>query len=358
MPETSNISYMEDKDNIINDKTKKTTNDTTTKKTTNDATTKKTTNDTTTKKTTNDIDTTIDDTTIKKDIIGASKKIDDKKKRKMKIKNLVLSGGGLKGIAFLGAHKALCDLDIFDPKKIAGTSVGALFGLLIILNYRPEELYSFVTTFDYNDVRSFDFMNCLKNWGIDTGDKATKFICHLVKRKVDKFDMTFKELYEFNPIEFTVVATHLNVRHAVYYNYHNYPNESVILTIRKSISLPGIFTPVKCNGQVFVDGGLLDNFPVQIVPDSKETLGIYFSDFDDVLPNIEINKAEDYIINIFWSVLSHNTMEKVKQIKHSHMIHINSCDASTFDFFLDTTKKKKLYDDAYQKLITFFEKKI
>lgn len=282
------------------------------------------------------------------------------KKNKLVIRNLALSGGGLKGVAFLGAVKALQELEIFEPRRIAGTSIGAFYGLLIVLDFNHDELYSFVTNFDYGSIKSYDFINCFKNWGIDTGERVVQFTRHLLKRKLQKFDCTFKELYQYNPIELTITSTHLNSHSVVYYNYKTHPDESVIDAIRQSISIPGLLCPVKKNnGDVFVDGGLLDNFPIQVLPDSNQTLGIYFVDEDNKKnenPRYEINELEGFIGHLFTSVMNYNLKEKIKTIKRAHVIKVCQRDINVFNLYITTEQKVSLYNCGYHDTLEYFRK--
>ncbi len=163
-----------------------------------------------------------------------------------KIKNLVLSGGGFKGFSLIGAYKALQDYQCTDQiERIIGTSIGAFIGLLIVLKYNSDDLYSFITSFNYEKLKNMDFVRFFENWGLESGDKFEKFIQVLVRRKLNLDNTTFIELHKYKPIEFTMTVTHLNQNQVIYYNYKNTPNESIVLSCRKSISLPIAICPIR-----------------------------------------------------------------------------------------------------------------
>lgn len=277
-----------------------------------------------------------------------------------KIKHLCFSGGGLKGLAYIGAYKALQELNLLVPtqlESVTGTSVGAFFGFLLILGYSAEELYSFVTNFRYADVKDVNFLNFFQTWGIESGEKIVKFFQAFMRKKTGQSDLTFSEFYKKYPIKFTIVVTNLRTHTPVYFNHENTPNEYVIWTIRRSMSLPLFFNKI-CDPQTqdcWVDGGLLDNFAIQQCPDTEETLGIY-CEKDGPEDNHSNSTLEDYFSNIFQSVLNLNTKYKLKTIKQAHLVRINIQKeySNAYHTELDEPTKKSFYDAGYQAIVNHF----
>ena len=72
------------------------------------------------------------------------------------IKNLVFSGGGVKGYSFIGCLKALEELNITqDIKAISSTSIGSLFSILFIIGYKSKELEQIFSNIDFNNLQNF-----------------------------------------------------------------------------------------------------------------------------------------------------------------------------------------------------------
>jgi predicted acylesterase/phospholipase RssA len=97
----------------------------------------------------------------------------DKKNNKA-IDTLVFSGGSIKGIAQLGALQCLLENDIIDIDKIkhiAGTSAGAMIGLLLCIGYKPEEVFRFMKLVKLENTRKIDMTNLIKNFGLDNGKR-------------------------------------------------------------------------------------------------------------------------------------------------------------------------------------------
>lgn len=306
-----------------------------------------------------------------------------KKKKIPQVKYLALSGGGVKGFAYIGCFQALKDLGrLQEVEEISGTSIGSVFGFFHILKYTPEELYSFIKKFDYKMIKSLDFMNLFRNWGIETGEKAVRFLQSMVRYKLQRSDFTFQELYEYHPVKFTVVAVHLNTNQAINYNHINTPHHSVIDAIRKSISIPGMFTPVmekpttpasdseckECqlnhpansdcpdekNLDYYVDGALINNFPIDQVTDSENTLGFCF--VSDHVQYTNITCFEHYVQQIFLSCLHQNTIHKVIKYRNrpSHIIVLDS-ETSTLQLNFDYQVKKDLWEGGYKKVIEYYQ---
>lgn len=276
----------------------------------------------------------------------------------MKIKNLVFSGGGLKGLAYLGAYQALKELEIMELQQIAGSSVGAIAGFFFILGYHPEELDGFITSFEFDKLKNFNFLSFFKNWGLESGDKVIRYLSGFLRKKTGKSDITFIDLYQWIPIKFTIVVTHLNRHQTLYLNHQNTPEHSVMSAIRKSISIPLIFQPVIEDGQVYIDGGLLDNFPILQVPDSSETLGLYFSETE---PDHQIAQFESYISHTFSSMFNLNIRKSIAKIEKSHLIFLDPDDCSGVNLYMKPEIRRKLYDNGYNAVKDYFspsEKKI
>lgn len=157
----------------------------------------------------------------------------------------VLSGGGARGFAHLGFLKALNEAGIF-PDVIAGTSAGALAGVLYADGYSPEEILKIT-----NVSSRFDLMRpTLPREGLLQISGIVKILKTHLRAK------TFSEL----KIPLFVAATDINNAKVVYFSEGN-----LIETVIASSSIPVLFPPVKLGKYRFVDGGVLDNLPIRAI---------------------------------------------------------------------------------------------
>ena len=162
---------------------------------------------------------------------------------------LALSGGGARGIAHIGVLKALERANI-QIDYLAGTSMGGLISAVYAAGLTPAEIESIAL--EYRQARKLLKLAdpTIPRQGLFHGKQMHVFFEeHLKNRK-------FSDLR----IPLTLVAVDLNSRKEVHLN-----EGSVADAVRATVSIPGVFTPIERDGQRLVDGGLLNNLPVDIV---------------------------------------------------------------------------------------------
>lgn len=160
---------------------------------------------------------------------------------------LALGSGSARGLAHVGVIRAIADAGI-QIDCIAGTSMGALIGAVHAAG-KLDELETFFLDFDWKKTASF-FDVVLPRSGLLDGAKVSE----LVRSHIHADDM------EALPIAFAAVASDLVSGEEVVLR-----TGDIIEAVRASISVPGIFTPVRRNGQILVDGGLTNPVPTSAV---------------------------------------------------------------------------------------------
>ena len=159
---------------------------------------------------------------------------------------LVLSGGGTRGLAHVGVWNVLEAMG-FQPSAIAGCSMGAVIGAMIASGRSAADIEAFVLA---QRARSF-FQWPITKLGIAN---LTKF----EKRLMDFLGTT---QFERLRIPLVVNATNLTTGKLVIYN-----RGQIWPALRASMSVPGIFAPVRSRGEVIVDGGILHEHPFTLLP--------------------------------------------------------------------------------------------
>lgn len=269
-------------------------------------------------------------------------------------KILVLSGGGIKGISYIGALKALEDLHILEYFEIfAGTSAGALVLFVYMLGYTSDELYSFIKKFDFSKLKNIDVSLFINSYGLNSGDALIEILRKFVERKKISFDITFKELYEKTGKTLIVTVVNVQMRKVEYLSHLTHPTMKVIHSIRMTIQIPFVFTPVEFNGNLYIDGGCIDNFPLeQFSEHENEMLGICAI---ENLTNMNSNETIDkYAINVINSLINGITEMSIKKYK-KNVIKIIIDNISAIDFDLSTEKKCQMYENGYKSVCRFFE---
>ena len=169
---------------------------------------------------------------------------------------LVLSGGGVRGMAHIGAIKAFDEYDI-EPSMIAGTSAGAVVGALYAYGYNYKEMLSFFRKIQFFDLRKI----AINKPGFIDPDKYYELFNEFFPE--DNFSALKKELH--------ITATDILTGKLVVFN-----SGELIKPLLASAAFPGVFAPICIKDSYFIDGGTLNNFPVDVLKDRCENLiGVY-----------------------------------------------------------------------------------
>ncbi|MBE9527281.1 MAG: patatin-like phospholipase family protein [Proteobacteria bacterium] len=164
--------------------------------------------------------------------------------KKMLNIGLALGSGSARGLAHIGVIRALEDSGI-KIDCVAGTSIGALIGS-VYASGKLEDLEKVYLDYDWKKI-AYLFDIVFPKSGLIDGNKVADFVREYVHAQtIEHLAMPFK-----------AVATDIGTGEEI-----TMDQGDVIEAVRASISIPGIFTPVRRNGRVLVDGGLVNPVPV------------------------------------------------------------------------------------------------
>ena len=268
----------------------------------------------------------------------------------MKKTKLILSGGGIKGIAHIGALKALDEKGLLQHIEIyVGTSVGALIATLLLIGYTPEELYKIIIMIDFSKFKELSLGNLLNLFGLDDGKRIEIVFEKLFNGKGYNSNITFEQLYEKTKKTLIITASCLNDKRAYYYSHTNSPNMEILIALRMSVSIPIYFVPVKYKGKLFIDGGCIDNFPIQLFNNClDDVIALYLADVRDHIE--DINNIEDLLLHIIQCLFEGVTCNSLKGYD-KYVIMISLKKISMIDFRIDQETKQKLFDEGYTTVI-------
>jgi len=269
-------------------------------------------------------------------------------------RNLVLCGGGIKGIAHIGVLYALDKLQCLDKfEELTGTSVGGLIVALYALGYSPVELYEFIKLFNLGKLKNISIMN-IPLFGLDVGDKFEYVIKRLIKSKGLNENITLKELYEKTKKTLILVTVCLNTMEICYLSHLTFPELPIYLAIRMSTSIPFIYCPVSYKEKLYIDGGCLDNYPISIYKDNlKETVGILLIDSKDTIDKID--NLETYILRVLQCMMIGMFINLKKGYENCTVeVHVESINFSDYD--INDQKKDELFIKGYKAVMSDLDK--
>lgn len=238
----------------------------------------------------------------------------------MKI-GLVLSGGGSRGISHLGMIKALQEFEV-PIDIISGSSSGAIAGALFSYGYSPDEILKIVS--------EISFLKLLKPAISKTG-----------LLRMDSTESLFRKYFDEDnfsalKIPLTVCATDLCKGRSVYFS-----EGPLLKPLMASSCIPVFFDPITIDGELYVDGGLLNNFPTQpLLAKNVRIIGLHSNPVDE---SFKLSNVKNMFERTFLLTINANSYH-----------HVQDC-----DLFLeppglkkikvfDTKKAKEIFEIGYQ----------
>jgi NTE family protein len=198
---------------------------------------------------------------------------------------LVLSGGGMKGIAMLGALQHLQDSSkLYHVDRIIGTSIGAIIGYLWCIGYTPIELMVFLCQKQHQEflhlltLTQWDVMNCMQG---HRGAIPYMVIQELLEKlSMDKMStlLTLKQLKEKSG-KTLVCCTYNRTHHKTeFLSAETYPDLPCLMALRMSSAIPFVFDACFFQNNLYADGGLVENIPLSPVKADEKAIVLYFYD--------------------------------------------------------------------------------
>jgi NTE family protein len=181
----------------------------------------------------------------------------------MKI-GLALSGGGAKGFAHLGVLKALLEQGL-QPQIISGVSAGAVAGSLYAAGYHPDKILEiFIASKFYRFMRlSMSFTGLLK-----------------MERIEKLYEVYLPATFEELKIPVIVSATDLQAGKTAFFN-----KGSLLKPLIATCCIPGMFEPMRIDGRMYVDGGILNNLPIEpLMGECDYIIGVHTNPIDPEMP--------------------------------------------------------------------------
>ena len=185
------------------------------------------------------------------------------------ISNLVLSGGGLLGLSYIGLFRYLEEHNAINQiKTITGCSAGAIFGTFLAIGFKSHELellYKTIHFPDYLNITAESIINFMKTKGLESGKNIMTLIKQCIKDKTGDENITFCQIRDKFNIQLHIGITNITKAKFELVGCHNMPDLPIYKAINASIAIPFIFEPVIINDDVYCDGGLLDNLPIEYI---------------------------------------------------------------------------------------------
>lgn len=223
--------------------------------------------------------------------------------------SIVIAGGALKLISVIGCIKYLEELNLIkNLKNMVGSSAGSIISLCLALNYSSKEMQELFSniinelTLTENDLEQT--LNMFETYGLNDGNNINKLVEKILYVKTGHNDITFIELAKLMGKNLVVCVSNITKQKEEYLSVDTNPNMSILLAIRMSCSIPILFNPILYNDDLYIDGGIYNNFPLEYFKNNMEDIiGINIKSKSKLDTTSFINYIS-YIISIISSRIS------------------------------------------------------
>jgi len=223
---------------------------------------------------------------------------------------LVLSGGGAKGLAHIGALKVIEEAGV-RIDYIGGTSMGAIVGALYASGYKANELDSIFRSVDFDkfiqdqlprDAKTFYERDDAEKYAISL--PFDKFKIGLPKglskgqnfyNQFSRYTAHVNDINDFSklPIPFFCMSTNIETGKQVLLDKGYLPE-----AVAASGALPSIFSPIELDGILMTDGGVSNNFPVKEIKNKGAEIVIGIDVQDSLMPGDQLNSVDNILLQI------------------------------------------------------------
>ena len=315
-------------------------------------------------------------------------------------KYLVLKGGGIRGIAFVGALKVLEEKRVTQSiEKVAGTSAGAITGVLLATGYNAAQMLEILSELNirqFNDGEMFFIggqKRLRKNYGWYKGKKLENWIGRQIAARTGNENTTFMQLHQLalsdrNYKDIYITATNLTQQKTEIFSWKTHPDMPLKIAVRASASIPLYFGAVFMDSSgniaahpeegndynVYADGGLAANYPITIFNSINDdelgkinpaTLGLSLERPEQIAYSKNHTGIAPFRIHSFSSyvaALYNLTIEKMNKREHyeeesKHTIYISTSNLNPRVRHISSEQKRLLFNNGEVAARKFFEGK-
>jgi len=212
-------------------------------------------------------------------------------------------------------------VDGYEIEEICGTSGGAIVATGIATGYDPgPELIGLMKELlpSKRNLIDYSLISLLFRWGFVKGDKITELFKEYAP---ESFSKTIIPLH--------VVTTNLNRRAVRVFSTKDTPDACVASAVRASMSIPGVFAPLKIDGELYVDGGVTGNYMLDIFGTGENVFGLRFGESNrfakwEEAPHTEIKSVAKYIDANIDAMMNATTREHIDDAMFARTITLDT----------------------------------
>lgn len=270
--------------------------------------------------------------------------------------NCIFGGGGVRGMCYIGALKALNELNI-EIGSIAGSSVGAVFAGLLAVGYSQEEIKELFFNFNFNMFRDLNINIFNTDISLSKGEIFLDWLREKIEGKLNKTKVRFKDLKK----DLYILTLDMNTNTPFIFSKETTPDEEVAFAIRTSACMPGLMKPVSLGNSLLVDGDLIKSWAGWKIYDDLNTSETRLLEFrlEGSKEDNEIKNPMEYlnsVISTIWYLCTENIYNDNQKNDRYDYVVIDGKDVILFDFTIEKDIKEKLVQRGYRTTKDYFSK--
>jgi predicted acylesterase/phospholipase RssA len=269
---------------------------------------------------------------------------------------LVLAGGSSKCLMTLGALQYAYDNNIIrNIDTYIGTSAGAIICFLLIIGYTPVDIIVYLCIHQLIEkLQNFNIVGMLNGCGATSFSPIYE---QLEKMTIDKIGYlpTFDDIYTKYNKNLICVTYNLTDNSTEYLSYESDPHLPCLIALKMSANLPLIFENFKYGNKFYIDGGISNNFAINIAEEKgKKILGLHIdSDSESFNTGTEMNMLE-FIYKLIFIPIDQGIIYKIKHVTKSKIINLSS-NIKFFNFNINSKEKLDIFSLGYEQMKTQIE---
>lgn len=275
---------------------------------------------------------------------------------------IIFGGGGIRGITYCGAYKALLENNI-KSTGFAGSSIGAVFASLIAVGYNYDEVYEILSNTGFEMFIDIN-VGFKKELALSKGNIFLDWMRDNIEKKFykEKYQKGKMESVRFSDMKENLVIYSVDLINLKFKEFSKFetPDFEIAAAVRASVSMPGLFTPMEYDDNLLVDGDLLKSTPLWRLSNTIKNLDERIIEFrleDNETPKVVCNSIE-YINRVYNAICGFATdyiVDLYKEKDKFDYIKINTQDVSVVDFLIPKDKKKELSLIGYNTTNNYFK---
>ena len=263
---------------------------------------------------------------------------------------IIISGGGIKGFGALGIIQFLYDQKLLkNIKQYVGTSVGAIISYLLCIGYTPIEIMvSVVTSEVIEKYNCIDIISLTNGEGAFDWNHINNFLEKMTIDKIGRF-VSLGDISKLFNKELIICTYNFTKRKIEYISSRETPDIPCLTAIRMSSNLPIIFNKFKYLNCYYMDGGICNNLPTDMIKEDDYTIVINLRSKNNDRSDIDSMPVHEFIYEIFFSAINQNIDKSINLLENKNCDLITlEVEQNSLNFKVTKHSKFEIFSQGYE----------